>query len=238
MENQNSDEIQIDIFRAIKAVLRKSPLIIVATILVAVVTYPYFDNNIYPKYSTSGKIYVIDKEGTEINLSIEDLDIGSRLVEDYMQLITSRIVLEKVIKDLALDITFWELKNSITVVNPQDSRIIEISLRFDDSTQIMKILNRVEDVTCDYLSERLGTEHPMVLERASEPVEYYESSAVKNTILCMGVVAFGLVALFAGLDILNMNIRYQEEIGRCLQLNVIGNVPYVSKLKMRRKNKN
>lgn len=238
MENQSSDEIQIDIFRAIKAVLRKSPIIIVATILVAVVTYPYFGNDIYPTYSTSGKIYVIDKGETEINLSIEDLDIGSRLVEDYMQLITSRIVLEKVIKDLALDITFDDLKSHLTLVNPEDSRIIEISLRYDDSNQIKKILNRIEDVTCDYLSERLGTEHPMVLERASEPVEYYESSAAKNTILCMGIVAFGLIGLFAVLDVLNMNIRYQEEIERCLQLNMIGNVPHVSKFRMNRKSKN
>ena len=235
MENQSIDEIQIDIFRAIKAVLRKCPIIIIAACFTAVVAYPYFGKNIYPTYSTSGKIYVIDKEGTEINLSIEDLDIGSRLVEDYKQLITSRIVIEKVIKDLALEITYEQLKACLSTSNPTDTRIIEISLRYDDQTQIKKILNRIEDVTCDYLSERLGTEHPMVLERASEPVEYYESSAMKKTMLCAFVVVFGFAAVFGLLDILNMRIRYQEEIGRCLKIEMIGNVPYIPRWKRKQK---
>lgn len=225
MESGTTDEIQIDIFRAAKAAIRKLPLILLAMCVTGYIAYAYFEKKAVPSYSSSGKIYVIDKETQEITVSIEDLDIGTRLVEDYRHLITSRIVLEKVIQELGLDITYEELQSCITASSPTDTRVIEISIRYGDKTQITRILNKIENVTCNYLSRKLGTERPTVLERASEPKEFYESSPKKYTLLCVFGIGIAFAGFFGFLDMININIRYKEEIQSYLGLELIGDIP-------------
>lgn len=229
MEKENHDEIQIDIVRTIKSVLRKLPFIFIVVCLTYIVTYSYFSSKKDVSYSTTGKIYVIDKEQKEITLSIEDLDIGSELVEDYLELITSRVVLEKVIYQLKLDMTYDELKDCVTTQNPADTRIIEITVEYDDVTQIEKVLNEIEDVTCKYLSDKIGAECPIILERACEPTHHYITAVGSNTKICTLGAAFFLIVFFALQDIFNGTIRYRDEVEEYLNLDLIGDIPHVSK---------
>lgn len=233
MEKQSNDEIEfeIDIFRALKAVVRKWPLIFFAACFAAVAAYAFFSERIYPSYTCSGKIYVIDKEAQEIRLSIEDLDVGSKLVADYKELILSRIVLEKVISQLELDISYEGLKQCLTVYNQDDTRIIEITVNYGDRVYAQQILNKVEDLTCNYLPEKLGTEHPTILERACEPTLYYDKSPLLMTIVCAAGVGFVGAVFFALMDILNSKIRYRNEVEQKLQLELLGNVPRIAKRK-------
>lgn len=234
MENQSTDEIEVDIIRAVKSVLRKWPLILIAVCLTGALSYKYFNESNEPSFSSSGKIYIIDKEEKGISVSIEDLDLGSRLVEDYKELIKSRIVLDKVISRLHLNLGFEELNSCITICNPKDTRIIGITLQYNNRAMIQKILNEIEDVTCGYLSTRLGTEHPMVLERASTPEPFYKLKVKLFTLLAAFGAGFLVCLAFALMDILNGKVRYQDDITDKLQLELIGNVPYTAKRKKAR----
>lgn len=229
MENQSTDEIQIDIFRMINSVLRKWPLIFIVMCIAGYAGYSYNSDKIIPSYSSSGKIYVIDRVERELTVSIEDLDIGSRLVEDYKELVTSRIVLEQVIDQLGLDISYERLRDCLSVNNPEETRIIEISITYEDEGQIQAILNKIETVTCFNLSRKLGTERPTVLEKASTPRVYYESSVKKKAFIWMLGAAILVAGFFAVLDVFNLKIRYAKEVTALLQIEVIGNIPDASR---------
>lgn len=60
-----------------------------------------------PTYTSTSMIYVMSKETTLTSLA--DLQIGSQLTEDYKVLVTSRTVMEDVIKKLSLDMDYYDL---------------------------------------------------------------------------------------------------------------------------------
>lgn len=157
MVNEKKDEIQIDIYRVIHAVLRRSILILVVACIAGGGIYYYVHKHVRPSFNCSGKIYVIDREEKSIKVSIEELNVGSQLVEDYKTLITSRIVLEQVISRLNLDLTYKQLEKCVMIDNPVDTRIITISVNYDDKNNIRRVLNTIEDVTCNELANKLGT---------------------------------------------------------------------------------
>lgn len=229
MEKVNNDDIPIDLVRTLKVVLKKMPFIIIMSCITCVVVFSYLQTKRETTYSTRGKIYVIDKEKDAITLSMDALEIGSKLVYDYMELIKSRVVLEKVIDQLQLDITYRELKSCVTTLNPADTRIIEISVNYDDKTQVNEILNCIEEVTCNELSKKMGTDKPTILERACEPVKNYTVSVKKYTLLGTLVMVFGLTAFFVLKDMFEFTIRYRREVEEHLQLELIGEIPYISK---------
>lgn len=228
MENDNNtDEIQIDIPRMVRAVLDKWFLLLLIACIASCFGYVFTRSEQSSSYYSSGKIYVIDREEKEIKVSIEELNVGSKLVEDYKSLITSRLVLENVINRLGLDMTYQKLKSCITVNNPVDTRIIEISVRYDDIKGIRQILNTIEDVTCNELANKLGTEHPTILERACDPEIFYTKNPMKTAVIS-GIVAAILLAGFIGvMDIVNSKVRYDNEVENGLHVILLTNVPRV-----------
>lgn len=227
MEKINADETQIDILRAMKAVLKVWPLILCITIFAAGCGYIYAKKTSVAFYKTYGKIYVIDKGDAGITLSMDDLNIGSKLVEDYKELITSRIVLEKVIRKLSLDLTFEQLQSCISVNSADETRIITISMQYNEVTKIQLILNTIEEITCNYLANKLGTEHPTILEKACEPATYYSATPVSMAFRFVVIFDFLLISFFALADIVNVKVRYREDVSKNLQMELLGVVTYI-----------
>lgn len=227
MDNGSSEEIQIDLLRAVKAVIRQWPILLCITCFAGFMGYVYFTKTNSSYFTTNGKIYVIDREETGFTLSIEDLDVGSRLVEDYKELIKSRFVLERVIKRLKLGITYDELLPCVSVDSPIDTRIIEIEVKYDESKTAQSILNAIEIITCNDLAYKLGTEHPTILEKACQTVKHYKYSPVVKAIEVMFLLMFLLSGMIGFADIVNMNIRYKEDVAENLNMNLIGKVSYV-----------
>lgn len=232
--SKNTEEIQIDVGRVFKKIFHFSPFIVLAVVLIGVVTYKHYANNNKALYSSSGKIYIIDENnGKEIKVSLEQLDIGNMLVMDYKELIVSRGVLERVVQNLSLNISYTELQKRITVNNPEDTRIIDITLQYDDREQIQEILNEVERVTCKVLSKKLGTEDPTILEEASEPQMYYLYSPKKYALIYgmgIGVLMAGTVGAW---EILNKKLRYESDIVEYLGIEVSGSIPRISGRRMK-----
>ncbi len=228
MENESGGGLQIDIFRTLKSVLNESLIILFVASIVFMGAYIYEKGRNAPSYSSSGKIYILDRNEKEIKLSIDELNIGIRLVEDYKAMITSRIVLETVIKRLDLDITYEALKSCIVISNPEETRIVEIQLYYNDEENITRILNTIEDVTCNELADKLRTEHPSVLERACKPVMYYKTSPTKTG----AIGAFLVIMLLSGIvgiaDIVNAKVRYAKEVEKNLHIQLLTVVPYIS----------
>ena len=75
-----------------------------------------------PMYTSTSMMYAVSKETTLTSLA--DLQIGSQLTQDYKVIITSRPVLEEVIGDLDLNISYEILKSKISINNPADTRIL------------------------------------------------------------------------------------------------------------------
>ncbi len=89
---------------------------------------------------------VLTKETTLSSLA--DLQIGSQLTKDYNILITSRTVLQDVVDELNLDMTYKELKRAHHSRESSDTRILSITA-IDKDPEMAK-----ED--CGYTGKDIG----------------------------------------------------------------------------------
>ena len=127
MNTSERDEVEIDLRELFGVLKSKLWIILLITILAAGIAGFASDRMLTPIYESTTKLYVVNKSQSISSLSLSDLQLGSQLTKDYMVLVKSRPVTEQVISNLGLTMTHEELVNILTISNPTDTRILEIS---------------------------------------------------------------------------------------------------------------
>lgn len=133
-----------------------------------------------PMYMTTTKLYVTGVE-TEVP-SASGINLGQQVINSYIEILKSRPVLEQVIENLDLNMTYKELKNCISQNVPLDTCMLEISVTFPDPEWAKRVADELAAVSADRALEIMGCTAPVVYEEASIPVEPYNvygSSALK-----------------------------------------------------------
>ena len=113
--------------REVYFALKKKVLLILAAGLIGGCLYgAYTTFFMEPLYTSTSSILVLSKETTLT--SIADLQLGTQLAADYQVLIKSTSVMDDVIEDLDLKMSADQLRGSISITNPVDTRILEVSV--------------------------------------------------------------------------------------------------------------
>ena len=122
----DDDEIEIDLLELLGEFRRKIWIILGTIILFGGAAGAFSAFVLTPQYKSTAMVYILSKETTLTSLA--DLQIGSQLTKDYKIIVTSRRVLNQVIEDMELNLTYKELVEKVTIDNPQDTRILSISV--------------------------------------------------------------------------------------------------------------
>ena len=125
----------------------------------------------------------------------------------------------------------------LKVTNPEDTRIINITIEGTDNKQITRIANEYADVSKVRISEVMKTDKPQVWERAAVPENPVKPAKTKNTILGFLIGAMLSAMIVVVMRLLNDNIRTQDEIENYLELNMLAVVPYDEKADRDKKKK-
>src|SRR5699024_10614503 len=115
--------------------------------------------------------------------SIADLQLGTELAKDYEILIKSTPVLEEVIDNLGLDMDKNTLKQSITVTNPTDTRILDISVTNTDPAAAKEIVDQVAQVSSEFVGDKMEVVPPKIIEEGEIPETKTAPSVTRNTLL-------------------------------------------------------
>ena len=97
-----NDEITIDLTELFSVLLGKIHIIILVGILTALAAFAGTQLFITPKYTSSTSMYVLNRSDGTAGVTSSDLQTGTQLTQDYMELIKSRSVLVEVISVLNL----------------------------------------------------------------------------------------------------------------------------------------
>ena len=96
--------------------------------------------------------------------SLADLQIGSQLTKDYKIIVTSRRVLNQVIEEMELDLTYKDLVEKVTIDNPQDTRILSISVEDPDPSMAKLIADKIATTSSDYIEDIMEMVPPKLIE--------------------------------------------------------------------------
>ena len=222
-EDRNEDAIEIDVVELLFALRKKLWMIILAAMIGCLGAGIYSKVILSPVYTSTSMVYVLSKETTLTSLA--DLQIGSQLTKDYKIIVTSRRVLNQVIEDMELNLTYKELVEKVTIDNPQDTRILAISVEDPDPNMAKLIADRIAVTSSDYIGDIMEMVPPKLIEEGEVPILKSSPSNTKNALIG-GFLGAVLVCGFITVHvILNDTIRTEEDVTKYLGLSVLASVP-------------
>ncbi len=225
MGTDNEQEYEIDLKEIAIAILDRIWIVISVGIACALLAGIITKVFITPMYTSTTKLYVINKQNSENNITYTDLQTGNLLTNDYIIQVKGTKVLSQVISELNLTDTEDELASRITVSNPENSRFIVISVSDKDPVVAQQIASCVAEVSSDVVKEVMDLEKVNVAEEANLPLEKSSPNLKKNVLLGGAAGVFVSLLLIVVFYLLNDRIRTPEDVKRYLGLNTLGQIP-------------
>ena len=240
---ETREEIEIDIKEIVFILLSRIWFILLAGITAGLLFLIASKFILTPQYSSTTKIYVLSKENKNNSLTVTDLQVGSRLTKDYVELVKSRTVLTQVISELNLNISTGELAGMISVETPSDSRIINITATNPDAYLAKDIANEVRSVAAEHICNVMDLEAVNVVDEANIPTSPSSPNVLRNTIIgvLFGVLIAVVVIVITYLS--DDTIKTPDEVERYMGVSVLSSIPVLdsednkNKKKKRRKNR-
>lgn len=184
--------------------------------------YTYF--LITPQYQATTKMYIVSASNNSV-VNLTDLQIGSQLTADYQELMTNRPMLEDVIKNLKLDVTYKQLAQMVTISNPADTRILCITVTNPDPQLAADIANELADQAIVYLPRIMECETPNISEEAICPTQKSSPSYSRNTLLGAMLAAIVYCGMLLIQYLMNDSFVTPEDITRYFGVQPLAVIP-------------
>lgn len=225
MRETDNDELTIDLAELFAVLWERAYVIIIAGLLLALAAFIGTQLFITPKYTSTTSMYMLTKSSESGVITSGDLQTGSQLTQDYMELTKSRVVMEDVIRMLNLDMTTTELSDTITTANPANTRILTIQVENEDPEMARKIADAVRESAGETIEDIMKIDAVKTVEEADLPTHPSSPSVFRNTLLggVLGIIlAMGVIIL---IYILDDTIKTPEDVENYLGLNVLTSIP-------------
>ena len=227
MENQYrqmTDEIEIDLVEVFRRLLTRAPMMIAVGLLTALIAFFVSKFVMSPTYKSTTKIYVLSRQENN-SVTYSDLQMGTQLTQDYVELIQGRYVLEQVIEILGLDMSYETLHKMVSVNVQENTRIISITVRDSDPVQAMEIANCIRETATIYITDVMDIEAVNMVESAFLPTQKSGPDVMLITLLggLLGIFAISAVAVIEYLR--DDTIKTADDVEKYLELSTLSMIP-------------
>ena len=225
MNTGKPEEVEIDLVELAGVIWRKFWLVIIGLIVGGAAAFAVVKYGVTPKYQATATIYIFSK--TTSITSQADLQLGSQLTSDFQIIAKTRDVVESVIQDLNLDVTYESLAARISVTNPSSSHMLRVTVVDNDPTWAAKISNKLSDKLRDQIAEIMNTDRPSVVERATVPKSQSSPSVKRDTAIGALIGALLVVALVVIRYLADDTIKTSDDVHKYLGMDVLAEFPVI-----------
>lgn len=213
-----------ELFLILKRKLRMIILLLIISVAVAgILSYFVLE----PEYETFTTLMVgKPKEfGASGGIEYNDLVLNQKLVQTYGVLIESRHVSDKVIENLALNISFKSFSNKVNVELVEDTEIIKIKATDKDPKIATNIANETASVFMKSVRKFMKVENIQIIDKAQVPNGPTKPKPMLNMTIA-GILGIMIGVFIAFLqEFLDTTIKTTEDVEKNIGVLVIGNIP-------------
>lgn len=229
MNTKDNASIEIDVLQLLKKLWSKKFLIIFVALFFATLVLLASIFLLKPTYTATTRIYVVN-QASENNITSQDLQAGTYLVNDYKEIIKSVEVLSDVLVEEKSDLSTAELSNMVSVSIPTDTRLIAISVEDQDPKEAAKLANSIRKLSSEKIKNVTKVQDVTTLEEAEVPDKPSSPNIKRNAVLGALVGAFlAIVGVLLG-EVLDDRVRRAEDVEDILGLTLLGIVPNTDKM--------
>lgn len=157
-----------------------------------------------------------------------DVALNKNLVDTYAEVVKSKRVLNQVIKELKLDLSYEGLSSKINVTALNNTEIIKITVSDENAKNAKNIANVIADYFTHEIVKLYSLNNVNILDEATEAKVPYNISIVKQLIVyfMIGIViSFGVLFISYYFD---RTIKSVEQVEQKIKLPILGSVEYNS----------
>lgn len=219
-------ELEINIPGMFMAIIKKIWIVILAAIIVGAGAFIYFDKSYVPVYQTRVGIYIIGNEQDPATGAA--VQIATNIAKDYELLIKDPIVLDKVsaaIKEKGIEASTSQLSRMISVVSPENTRILWITVNWNSAENVKVIADAVRDAAIQEIPAI--TRVPANKFSDAKIGTLIGSTVLRNTVIFAFLGACLAAFVIAVIFIIDGKISSRKDIEERLGISVLGVIPNV-----------
>lgn len=229
MENQQHEQ-EIDLLELLRALMENWKLILVTIVIVALIGFGATKFLMVPQYEASVNMIVNAKQESNGSLTNDNIVSAKNLVDTYAIILKSNIVLDRVINELNMDVTYSELSQRIQVASVNGTPIMRVSVRDTDPQMAEQIIQRISRIAPSVIVDAVEAGSCKTVSKVSTNPDPVSPNAIRNTVLAglLGaVIAVGFVVVRS---MFQNYIKDDEDIQKYLQLPVLGVIPEIEEV--------
>lgn len=216
-----------ELFEFIKSKISLLAVITISVCLIGSIYGLFLQKPMYRSYTTV--ILGGNESATSSAITTTDIALNKNLVETYAQIVKSRRVLEQVINQLNLDMTYEQLCDNISVTALNNTEIIKIIVDNRDAKKAKNIANVTSEVFAKEVVDLYNMNNVNVLDVAIEAGRPYNINVIKQVILYFAiglVLAAGIIFVIFYFD---RTIKSVEQVEQKIKLPILGSVQLLTK---------
>ena len=199
---KTEDVVEIDLLELCYYFLSKIWYIIAGFVIAGLISALVTIFLITPLYTATAKLYMVSSSKGSV-VDISDLNIGTNLSADYVQLVKTRPIIEAVIEELELPYTYDQMIEMLDVSTINNTRILVLKFTSPDAKEAKDVVNTLAEEAVSRLPKLMDTPEPHIAEEAIIPEQRSSPSYTKNTLvaaLAGMILVMGVLTLFYLLD--------------------------------------
>lgn len=198
-------------------------VIVLVAVLSVILTFLFVKITVDPQYSSTATLYILRQENAEASSS--DFSLALNVVNDCDYLLKSHSVLDEVINELGLDMSYEELYNSISTSNPEDTRILKVTVTTDSPEKAKQIVDKLCQIGPEKITEAMGFQQVNLYEYGVLDRIPVNGFGLSGYVLVAMIAAVLTYAVFLFLFLVDDRIHSAEDIERRLGLSILGEIP-------------
>lgn len=223
MNNEENEVIDlVEILYAIRQHLLK---VILATVVAAIIGFAASKFLMTPQYSSSAMMIVNTRQDVNANVTSDQINSATKLVSTYSIIIKSDTVLQQVIDNLGLNLTYAQLNKRVTVAAVDDTQVMKITVQSDSPEWARQVCEQIITVAPDVIKEAVEAGSVKVISNASLATEPVSPNIKKNTMLAAAVGFVLVIGIIVLQVLLDNKINTEEDVTKYLDMTVLGVIP-------------
>lgn len=219
--------------------IRRWYIIVITLVVSVIIAFLYTKIYMTPLYSSTAKVMVFKKqtiqETPSANASANDLELSasSYLTRNFTELINDKFVLNDVAEKLDNKYTYPQLKSFISINNPTNTNVIEITATSPNAEDSQKIVSSICEVSQEKIVELMGLDRIQPFNYGEVPLKPSSPNLSKN------MMTGGILGLIMSLSaiiliyITDNKVSSTEDVEKYLGMSVLATIPYNNKNKGR-----
>ncbi|HBA38069.1 MAG TPA: hypothetical protein DCY94_05050 [Firmicutes bacterium] len=216
---------EFNILEFLKYYWNKILIVAIVTLLGLILSIVYTAKIQVPVYEAKTSLVLVNNMGENTTITTTDITINKNLVSTYREIIQSKLILNKTIENLNLDISYEELKKNVKVGNVEDTEIILIYVYNEDARLSRKIANEIASVFESEIVGIFNIENISIIDEATVGEEPYNVHVLKQIVLGTGlgfVLSSIIIAICFYFD---DTVKNESDAERELGVPILGAVP-------------